>query len=149
MADSERRHDYGDLGERVAAQGAVLERVELRLAEIDKRSYEHASALGAVVLQVERIQVSVEAAMRGFETRLAEHAATDAAEHAAQEAEMARELAPLKAAIYDRRAVDEDRAQRQRRLQPWHIALLSAAVTIALAAAGWLGSLLHGGTPKP
>lgn len=160
MSDQpERRRDYHELGERVAAieEASRTSTAEVsRLRVVVHELVSHQTALGVNVEHLvqsmasldsrfDRMQSSVEAGFRANEDRAERYRTAAAAEHAGLKAELEAELRPIKALVFDRRAVDQAMDARGGRLRPWLIAILSAGATAALTIIGWIIAHLHAG----
>lgn len=158
MSDAERRHDYPELGERVARIEEAVARIDRCVDEFGPRWLRHETILTTIgadlshvasgLGRIDRMQESVEAGFRVIEDKMQANRSHAAAEHAALKAEIDQEIRPLKALVYDRHAVDEAIEQRHSQHRPWFIAILSAVVTAALTIAGWIVAQLHG-APRP
>lgn len=160
MSDpAERRRDYHALGERVAAleeatRSGATEMSRLRVTVHELVS--HQTALGVNVEHIvqsiasldsrfDRMQSSVEAGFRAGEERAERYRASAATEHAALKGAIDAELVPLKAFVYDHRAVDQALDARGNRHRPWFMVIVTSLVTAALTVSGWVIAHLHSG----
>lgn len=145
MSDDPERRGGGviEIRERLARVEEAMSRIDRRVEELGPRWHKHDTMLTAISMdlshvvaslgRVDRIQESVEAGFRVVEGKMEQNRVAASVEHASLRNELDDEIEPLKQLIYDHRAAAVAEEKRRDKSRPWHLAVLTSAVSLVVA----------------